>query len=145
MTQGPFNATAFRMEIAGATQGTWDVISREKEVKIEFSSEKIDITSKDSGGWGQFIGGLKNWKGSGSGFVEFSPEAGKANIEKLLAEFLTGDRLVQSRFATKVTGDLTITGLIFLDSVEITATHETGCELGFSFTGSGAPTVAAYA
>ncbi len=145
MTQGPFNASSFRIEFAGGTAGSWEVLSREKEVKLSFDSEKIDISSKDSVGWGQFIGGRKNWKGSGSGFVEFDPATGKANLQRLLDEFLTGDRLVQARFTTRVTGDATITGLIFLENVEISATHETGCEMSFSFVGSGAPTVAPYA
>jgi predicted secreted protein len=145
MTQGPFNASSFRIELAGATAGTWNILSREKEVKLSFTSEKIDVTSKDSVGWGEFIGGLKSWKGSGSGFVEFTPAAGKANIQALLDEFLTGDRLVQARFTTHNTGDIAITGLIFLENVEISATHETGCEMSFSFIGSGAPTVAPFA
>ncbi len=145
MTQGPFNASSFRIEFAGTTAGAWLMLSREKEVKLSFTSEKIDITSKDSVGWGEFIGGLKSWKGSGSGFVEFNPATGKSNLQFLLDEFLTGDRLVQARFTTHATGDAVITGLIFLENVEISATHETGCEMSFSFIGSGGPTVVPFA
>lgn len=145
-TTGPFNATKFRMEIKSeASGGAFELLCREKEVKITFASEKLDVTSKCSQGWGEFIGGMKSWSGSGSGLVDFTPAVGETNIQRLLDEFLLGDRLVDVRFSTKITGDLTITGKVFIENIEITATHEAACEMSFSFSGVGAPVVAPYA
>jgi predicted secreted protein len=137
-TVGAFNATKFRFKLGNAN----DVFANEKEVKLKFEGDKIPTTTKDSDGWDEFIGGLKRWSGSGTGILAFTPGSGKANFETILTEFLSGDRLTTAKFTTGTTGDKEITGTIFFDSIEVSAVMESAMELSFSFTGSGAPTLA---
>lgn len=136
-TVGAFNATSFRFKLGES----YDLFAKEKEVNLKFEGDKIPTTTKDSNGWDEFIGGLKRWSGSGTAILVFSPGSGKANFEVVLAEFLSGDRLVPAKFTTSVTGDKEVVGTIFLDSIEIKAVMEATMELTFSFTGSGAPTL----
>lgn len=64
----------------GAAVGTSTVIGSMKDVSIDITQADIDTTSLDSGGWEEFISGVKGWSVSNSGFM-VSGDAGQDALE----------------------------------------------------------------
>jgi TP901-1 family phage major tail protein len=122
--------------------GTAVAIGHLTDAQFSVNHEPRDITTKDSGGWAEFLEGLRSWEMSGSGLWAFSDTNG---ADDQLSDLI--DRTaVPIEFGSGVTGDPKFTGTAYITSFEGGSPgQEENCTYSISLKGTGAITVGVYA
>lgn len=128
-----FNASRVKILI-GAT-----AINNLEECELNVDGETIDVTTKDSNGWAEFLHGLKNWQMSGSGILDFAATEG---VDEIYEDLIAGT-VGTIKFSTSQTGDSEWTGSGLYTNLQISAPKEDKVTFSFSIQGTGALTKAA--
>lgn len=123
-----FNASRVKILISSVA------INGLEEVELNIDGEPIDVTTKDSNSWSEFLAGLKNWTMSGSGIVDFAAVEG---IDEMLDDII-GGVTGSIKFGTSVSGDTELSGSGLYTNVAISAPKEDKCTFSFNLQGSGA-------
>ncbi|RLB94227.1 MAG: hypothetical protein DRH26_01760 [Deltaproteobacteria bacterium] len=111
-------------------------IAEIRDMTLTVENEIIDATSHDSGGWREYIAGLKNWKLSG-GNLYIAADAGQ--VKAFTA--LTGDTKVRVQFNPKDTTGLDqYWGDAYVNSQELNAPNDDAADMSYEITGTGAIT-----
>lgn len=103
------------------------------DCEMTVDGETIDVTTKDSAGWAEFLPGVKNWTMSGSGILDFSAYEGPKEI----FNDLVNGAIATVRFSTSITGDTQFAGSGIYTNLGITAGLEDKVDFSFSIQGTG--------
>jgi len=95
--------------------------SCETSCSISFGRENLPATAVDSGGWREFINGLREWQVTVAGNLLL--EAVGSDIKKMLVAGYFNDNPIYIQFATRPSSDiqLVFSGLALFTSGDITA------------------------
>jgi predicted secreted protein len=114
-----------------------DTIAESRDFSLSFDVSDIDVSSRDSNRWGEFLVGNVGWTISGGALYIASDVAKKIMLAQVSAASPT-------TFTAIVTiGSQTFTGSAVVTSLEISAPYEGAVEYSFSLKGSGALTISA--
>jgi hypothetical protein len=127
-TTGVINGTLVGIYVGGT------LIAKSTSCSIELGMSPRNTTSKDSGGWEEALGGLRNWKLSGD-FLDAEDAAYR--FDDLFA-LIASRTPVTIKMSTEVTGDKYYQGTALLDSLSREAPMEENVSGAYSFKGSGA-------
>lgn len=99
--------------------------------EVSISTNMLDVTNKDSNGWKRILPDVKEWSISSDHMVAYDAAYG---VKEILAAQLAGTKL-SVKFSTEVTGDMVLSGNVYIDSNNINAAQ--GSPATFSFSGQG--------
>lgn len=122
-----FNGTKVKVLI-GAT-----ALSNIEDCSLEINSADIDVTDKDSGGWAEFLAGLKDWTITVSGILDF---AGVENVDEIVDDIINGVS-ASIKFSTTITGDSEFAGTGRYNNISISAPKEDKVSWSATIRGSG--------
>ena len=125
-TTGPFLGTSMGIYFAGT------LIAHSSDFSVTWNVAEVDITSKDSSGHKNVLGGMRDWSGSGSGITALDSSA---NWSAIFANY--GSRAtVNLKFSTNTSGDKYYHGTALMTTGTLTAPMEDKVTFDFSFVGS---------
>jgi predicted secreted protein len=130
-----FNSSRFKI-LSGAT-----AINDLEEVEMDVTSETVDVTTKDSSGWMEFLQTVKGFTMSGSGILDFAATEG---VEEIYDDLVAGTA-VTFKFSTSQTGDIEWSGSGILTNLNLGAPLNDKVSFSFSIQGTGALTKATIA
>lgn len=110
-----------------------DLMAEAQSFALHFSSATIDVTSKDSDNWGDFLQGRKEWTIDFSGLYIYNDVAKKC----LQAHFISGVPAALSVIITMPDG-ATFTGEVVLESMDYEGPAEEALTISGSLKGKGA-------
>jgi len=131
-TSGIVNATLYKVTVGGTS------VECQINGEITFTQELRETTSKDSGGWAEFLGSKKMWEGSFSSRFKGNGDSSYGFSD--VYDLLSGGSSAAFEFGTGVTGDLKYTGNVFIQSLKFGGEFEQNTEFDCSFRGTAAPT-----
>lgn len=108
-------------------------INNLNECELTVDGETIDVTTKDSAGWAEFLPGLKNWTMTGSGVLDFAATEGPDEIY----DDLVNGAIANVKFSTSVSGDSQFSGQGIYTNLGISAPQEDKVSFSFSIQGTG--------
>ncbi|QDP55007.1 MAG: putative tail tube protein [Prokaryotic dsDNA virus sp.] len=127
-TTGVFNGTDLVLEIEG------NVIGHTTSCSLSLSLDTPEATTKDSGGFSEFIGGIRGGEISFEGLVAYDDTLNAVE----LADYLLNRTKITAVFGTSESGDVIYTAESFLSSVEVSAEMEAAVSYSGSLTITGA-------
>lgn len=109
-------------------------IAMSRSCSISLNATLVDVTTKDSGSWGESMPTSKKWTGSCSGLVVWNE-----NLVKFTDAFINKEMLAVSfKQRVGVAGDMIYSGNCFLESIEISAEQDAAVTFTIKMTGTGA-------
>ncbi len=125
-----FNAQV-SISVDGGT--SYQVIGEARDATLSISTNEIEATSFDSGGWNEYIPGLKEWN------VDVEALYIPTNIaqENLWDALVNGTSLKIKLLPKTGTGNIGYTGGVFVTSWEINPTPDDAVSVSVSFRGTG--------
>ena len=135
-----FNGTDLILKVLNqASGGTEEKLMHSQNVSISMNVDTIDISTKDSSGFRELLGGQKSFSLSADGLMDFSATAGDTDVAELFDQMM--DRTaVDFIFALATPAGYTITGDGFITSLEISGGTEDAPTYSVSIEGTGAIT-----
>ena len=135
-----FNGTDLILKVSpSSTAGTPDTpvkLMHSQNVSLSMNVDTIDISTKDSAGWRDLLGGQKSFSLSADGLMDFSATAGDTDVAELFDQMM--DRTaVDFTFALATPAGYTITGDGFITSLEISGGTEDAPTYSVSIEGTG--------
>lgn len=122
--------------IGGSVEFSSGYVTAVRSWSITISADSIETTDMaPTGNYRTRIGGLKQWSGSYSAYVDGSAFAS-------LDDQLSGSPSSATFKLLSGSDDPNITGTILITDIAITATTDSAVEVEFTFEGSAAPTLA---
>lgn len=135
-----FNGTELILKVSPTDGGAVAKLMHSQNVSLSTSVDTIDITTKDSSGFRELLGGTKSFSLSADGLMDFEAVAGDTDVQELFTQML--DRTaVTFTFALASAAGYTVFGSGFLTSLEISGGTEDAPTYSCSIEGSGALTV----
>lgn len=131
-TAGIINATDIAIYISTSK------VAHTTSAELSVSADMIDITTKDSAGWGENMPGKKSWELSGEG--KFSFDAGYSP-EDLFTAMVNKTKL-SVKLKTATSGNDEYAGDCYITSWSVSAGVEDAASFSFAFQGTGAITKA---
>jgi len=125
--KGPFNGRTLGVYLDNV------LIAYSKSCSLSFKAATMDITSKDSLLWADFLPTVKDWSITCDGLVALSSAANAAN---LIDELIAGTSVVL-KFSVHEIGNLYWYGDAFVVSVDLNAGMDEPVSFSASFTGDG--------
>lgn len=125
-----FNAQA-SISVDGGT--SYQVIGEARDATLSISQNEIEATSFSSGGWSEYIPGLKEWS------VDIEALYIPANIgqENLYEALVDGTQIKVKLLPKTGTGNIGYEGDAFVTSWEINPTPDDAVAVSVSFRGTG--------
>lgn len=128
-----FNGTEFK---ASLTTGGSKAIADTRDLTISIAVNPIDVSTRDSLGWRELIGGQKSWTFQMTGVVDYTEGAGEAGVATL-AELELARAPLAFLFGNTATGSQTYAGNAIITNVETQAPYEGAVEYTISGEGTG--------
>ena len=134
-----FNGTDLILKVSPSLAGAEAKLMHSQNVSLSMNVDTIDISTKDSSGFRDILGGQKSFSLSADGLMDFSATAGDTDVAELFDQMF--DRTaVDFTFALDVPAGYTITGDGFITSLEISGGTEDAPTYSCSIEGTGALT-----
>ena len=137
-----FNGTDLILKVSPSTGGSVAKLMHSQNVSLSINVDTIDITTKDSAGFRELLGGTKSFSLSADGLMDFEATAGDTDVAELFDQML--DRTaVDFTFTFAPSGTptgYTVTGDGFITSLEISGGTEDAPTYSCSIEGTGALT-----
>ncbi len=131
-----FNGTDLILKVSPASAGAAVKLMHSQNVSLSMNVDTIDISTKDSAGWRDLLGGQKSFSLSADGLMDFSATAGDTDVAELFDQMF--DRTaVDFTFALSTPAGYTITGDGFITSLEISGGTEDAPTYSVSIEGTG--------
>lgn len=123
--------------LAISTDGgtTYTTVGKATTASLQMNMEVRDVTTKDSAGWRELLGGLKSWSLSGEGMVTYNLTA-KVGFSDLFGHMNSRTRLY-FRFGSATTDEKKYKGHGFLTSLSQDGGVEDNNSFSFSIEGDG--------
>jgi hypothetical protein len=128
---GHINATLFKLYNGANT------IGYAEDVQFEFSAETIEVTTKDSGGYAEYIHGKKSF--SGTVGLKFREDATYGYND--LMTLANAGTSFTAKWSTGVTGDKYEQGTVFITSISRGGGAESSFDAQVSLQGSSTLTI----
>ena len=139
-TTGPVNGTL--IAIYKDISGTLTKIANATSNSFDITADMIDVTSKDSAGWKEFITGEKGYTLSIEGIFEEDGSVGAGALSwKDVITDLTAGTGVTIVMTSNVSGDLKLSGAAFFSNLNLSATNNDKATFTATIQGTGALTV----
>lgn len=126
-TTGVFNGTNLVLEVEG------NVIGHTTSCSLSLSMDTPEATTKDSGGFSEYIGGVRGGEISFEGLVAYDDTTNAVEM----ADYLLNRTQITCVFGTQEVGDVIYTAEAFLSSVEVSAEMEAAVTYSGSLTITG--------
>lgn len=136
-----FNGSEFKAHIAGTPK---KLIAGTRNLSLNVSSELLDTTTRDSGGWKRNLYGLRSWTFSMSGVLDWEEGLNEARAQTILG-FILGRTQVDLEMGTDEVGDELLTGKGKIMDFSLSTPHEGTCEWTAEGEGNGALGIATIA
>jgi predicted secreted protein len=131
-TPGIINASDFVLYVDGLPT------AHSTNVNVALNVDMMDATNKDSEGWEESIPGKISWKGSGDFYYDQAVGSSKKGIVALFNAAVQKTIVaVVFRLKTQVVGDLSYSGSVYIESIDISAGVEENVSYSISFKGTG--------
>lgn len=138
-----FNATDFKGYIvtSAGPPAVESLITETTSCEISVDTDEIDVTTKDSRGWGAFLAGLKTGTATCNGFQDFGEPNGATNFDQLWAAQVAGAPLTwRFKSSTQAAGTAIITWSGFINNLTKNDEMESGAAYSFTVRFTGEPT-----
>ena len=140
-----FNGTDLILKVSpSSTAGTPDTpvkLMHSQNVSISMNVDTIDISTKDSSGFRDLLGGQKSFSLSADGLMDFAGVAGDTEVDELFDQMFNRTAVTFTfGLASTTTGDYTYSGSGFITSLEVSGGTEDAPTYSVSIEGSGALT-----
>lgn len=134
-----FNGTDLILKVSPSSGGAEAKLMHSQNVSLSMNVDPIDISTKDSAGFRDLIGGQKSFSLSADGLMDFQATAGDTDVAELFDQMMNRTA-VDFTFALSVPAGYTITGDGFITSLEVTGGTEDAPTYSCTIEGSGAIT-----
>ena len=131
-----FNGTDLILKVSPSSGGAQAKLMHSQNVSLSVNVDTIDISTKDSSGFRDLLGGQKSFSLSADGLMDFAGVAGDTEVDELLDQMMARTA-VTFTFALATPAGYTITGSGFLTSLEISGGTEDAPTYSCSIEGSG--------
>ncbi len=131
-----FNGTDLILKVSPSNGGSQAKLMHSQNVSLSVNVDTIDISTKDSSGFRDLLGGQKSFSLSADGLMDFAGVAGDTEVDELLDQMMARTA-VTFTFALATPAGYTITGSGFLTSLEISGGTEDAPTYSCSIEGSG--------
>ena len=131
-----FNGTDLILKVSPSNGGTEAKLMHSQNVSLSVNVDTIDISTKDSSGFRDLLGGQKSFSLSADGLMDFAGVAGDTEVDELFDQMMARTA-VTFTFALATPAGYTITGSGFLTSLEISGGTEDAPTYSCSIEGSG--------
>ena len=135
------NGSDLILKVSSSSGGTENKLMHATSCTLDIAMETIDITTKDSSGYRELLGGLKSFTLSADGLMDFNSSATDTEVDELFNQ-LDGRTEVDFTFtlATTASGDYTFTGDGFITALSVTGGTEDAPTYSVTIEGTGALT-----
>ncbi len=143
-----FNGTDLILKVSETSGGTEYKLLHSQNVSLSVNADTIDVSTKDSSGWRDLIGGQKSFSLSADGLYDYSPTAGTTTDPSDLVTQMLNRTEVTFTFTyggTLAVGDTYYTGSGLVTSFEVSGGVEDAPTYSVSIEGTGALTQAVQA
>ena len=134
-----FNGTDLILKVSPSSGGAEAKLMHSQNVSLSMNVDPIDISTKDSAGFRDLIGGQKSFSLSADGLMDFQATAGDTDVAELFDQMMNRTA-VDFTFALATPAGYTITGDGFITSLEVTGGTEDAPTYSCTIEGSGAIT-----
>ena len=137
-----FNGTDLILKVLNqASGGTEEKLMHSQNVSISMNVDTIDISTKDSSGFRELLGGQKSFSLSPDGLMDFNSAGTVTEVDELFDQMF-GRTAVTFTFglSSPATGDYTYTGSGFITSLEVSGGTEDAPTYSVAIEGSGSLT-----
>ena len=131
-----FNGTDLILKVSPSNGGTEAKLMHSQNVSLSMNVDTIDISTKDSSGFRDLLGGQMSFSLSADGLMDFAGVAGDTEVDELFDQMFARTP-VTFTFALATPAGYTITGSGFLTSLEISGGTEDAPTYSCSIEGSG--------
>ena len=131
-----FNGTDLILKVSPSSGGTEAKLMHSQNVSISMNVDTIDISTKDSSGFRDLLGGQKSFSLSADGLMDFAGVAADTEVDELF-EQMYGRTAVTFTFALSTPAGYTLTGSGFITSLEISGGTEDAPTYSCSIEGTG--------
>jgi len=128
-----FNGSEFKAYVVGTPD---KLIAGTRNLSLNVSSEMLDTTTRDSGGWKRNLYGLRTWTASMSGVLDWVEGLNQVRAKSILGLSLNRTQIALL-MGTDDTGDEELTGNAKLMDFSLSAPHEGVCEWTAEMEGNG--------
>ena len=133
-----FNGTDLILKVSPSSGGAEAKLMHSQNVSLSINTDTIDISTKDSAGFRDLLGGQKSFSLSADGLMDFEATAGDTDVAELFDQMM--DRTaVDFTFALSTPAGYTLTGEGFVSSLEISSAVEDAPTYSISIEGTGTP------
>ncbi|MBO9611046.1 MAG: hypothetical protein J7619_00040 [Dyadobacter sp.] len=129
-----FNGSEFKAYLAGSPK---KLIAGTRNLSLNVSSELLDTTTRDAGGWKRNLYGLRSWTFSMSGVLDWVEGMNEARAKSILGFILNRTQL-SLEMGTDDVGDEMLTGNAKVMDFSLSTPHEGVCEWTAEGEGNGA-------
>lgn len=129
-----FNGSLLKMQVLGTPNKD---IADTRDISMTINTAEINVTTRDSGGWEEYLGGVRSYTAKATGIVDFTTAAGKVKMGELM-DYGIARVLVGIILTTSVTGDKSYSGTALFTNVTFSAPHEGEVTWSADLKGSGA-------
>ena len=111
----------------------------ETSAKFNISKNFEELASKDIAGK-EVIPGSYDWGLSADSLISLSSASAQEDVQTLLTALIDAT-VLSVEFSTQTTGDLLLSGDVYVSSADVDSQHENGVTGSFEFKGTGSITV----
>ena len=135
-----FNGTDLILKVSPSSGGTEAKLMHSQNVSISMNVDTIDISTKDSAGFRDLLGGQKSFSLSADGLMDFEAAAGDTDVQELFTQALARTS-VTFVFGIDDASLYNMSGSGFITSIEVSGGTEDAPTYSVSIEGTGALTV----
>ena len=135
-----FNGTDLILKVSPASAGTPVKLMHSQNVSLSMNIDTIDISTKDSAGFRDLLGGQKSFSLSADGLMDFDATAGDTDVQELFTQALARTE-VDFVFGIDDASLYNMSGSGFITSIEVTGGTEDAPTYSCTIEGTGALTV----
>ena len=135
-----FNGTDLILKVSPSSGGTAVKLMHSQNVSLSMNVDTIDISTKDSAGFRDLLGGQKSFSLSADGLMDFGGVAGDTEVDELFTQALARTA-VTFIFGIADASAYNMSGSGFITSIEVSGGTEDAPTYSVSIEGTGVLTV----
>ena len=135
-----FNGTDLILKVSPSNGGTAVKLMHSQTVSLSVNTDTIDISTKDSSGFRDLIGGQKSFSLSADGLMDFATGGSDTELDELFTQMLARTA-VTFVFGIADASAYNMSGSGFITSIEVTGGTEDAPTYSVAIEGTGTLTV----
>lgn len=125
-----------KLKIYEVTSGGDVAIAHLRSNNLTLNGETIDISTKSSNNWREYLSGYRGWTMSGEGLADFAASGGETGADKLTQYWIDGT-MIKIKQTTGEGADPEFIGDAIITNITFDAPHEDAVTFTIEFQGSG--------